>query len=138
MDYQIKIIKSMDYQIKKIREVLEGCSNMVYEIDTKTFWAKDQSKMFQTWLKNYREEAITHIEEKTAGMELVLTTECNWFDEGGTSQSLLFANKKARERVWDKVYTRPDSSIGYFIQAEFMVDLQRFPEDYILFYNAAV
>jgi len=128
----------MDYQIKKVREILEGCSNTVYEIDTKKLWAKDPILMFNTWDDEELNEAIIRIQEKTVGMELVVTAECNWFDEGGTSQALIFASKKAIKRVWEKFDSLENTGMSFFIQAEYMVDLQRFPEDYILFYNASV
>jgi hypothetical protein len=128
----------MDYSIRKVRQILEDCANTVYEVDTRTLLAKEPIQMFNIWETEELERAVAVIAERSDGKELVVTTECNWFDEGGTHQALVFASSKASKRVWNKIDAIADSGKSYFIQAEYLSDLTRFPEDYVVFYNGAV
>jgi len=124
----------MNYQMKMVKRILEQNKNSVYRVNTKYWFADDVVKVYDIWEPEELEAALKGIEERTQDMELVVTTDCNWFDEGGHAQALIFANKKATKRVWEAIDTRK----GYLMQLEFMKDLDRFPEDYVVYQNSAI
>lgn len=130
-----------DYQIKKIRQILSRNPNSLYEVDPHTMYSPDGRTIELFHDEDFEEnmeKAIELIVNRTQGMELVSVTEQDWFDEGGASQVLVFANKKATRRVWNIIDSNMDAGKGYMATAVFLQDMIRFPEDYVLFYNSAV
>jgi hypothetical protein len=115
----------MDYQVNTINRLMAQAANDRYwEIDPETGYMFNNGKILEMGTP----ESEARIQDIVKDHELVLVTKNNWFDEGFENTHLIFATKRARERVFRTLDHKAVS--WFFIDKLFFEDMEANPEHY--------